>query len=417
MRIHYSWIIVIITFFTINVVGIVTAAGGVFLTPIEEEFGWNRSIISLAFGLTLFCYGFLGPFMAAIVEKFGLKKMMVLSMSVLIIGNSLTFVMNQSWQIVLIWGIIIGLGSSVFLTALNPYIVNHWFYKKRGLVTGILTAGLATGQLVLLPLLASIIENFSWRWAMALIILLNCIIFVVILIFMKSKPEDIGLLPYGQTKTDFTVTTQMPKDNPVKVAVTTLLEAVKVKEFWLLAGSFFVCGLSTTGLMGTHFISYCISFGIPLVTSASLLSFMGIFNIAGTTISGWLSDRFDNRWLLFWYYFLRGVSLLFLPFALMRGEFSWLIVFIVFFGLDWIATVPPTINIARQTFGIQKTTIIYGWVLAFHQLGSLTASYAGGVIYQIFNTYTWAFAMAGVFCLLSSLFVLGIKKYKVVQLN
>lgn len=417
MRIHYSWVIATITFFTIIVVSIVTSAGGVFLTPIEEEFGWNRSIISLAFGLTLFCYGFSGPFMAAIVEKFGLKKMMLISILALIVGLSLILVMKQSWQMVLIWGIMIGFSASLFLTILNPYVANHWFHKKRGLVTGMLQASIAAGQLVLLPLLASIIEDFSWRWAIGIILILNSIMFFIILIFMKNKPEDIGLLPYGQTETDFKVTVQDSKENPVKVAVNTLLEAVKVKEFWLLAGSFFICGLSTTGLVGTHFISYCISFGVPLVTAASLLSFMGIFNIVGTTISGWLSDRFDNRWLLFWYYFLRGCSLLFLPFALISGEFAWLIVFIIFFGLDWIATVPPTINIARQTFGFQKTTIIYGWVLAFHQLGALVASFSGGLIFQYFNTYTWAFTMAGAFCLLASLFVMGIKKQQVAQLN
>lgn len=409
MRIHYSWIIVTITFFTIIVVGIVSSSGGVFLTPFEDYFGWNRSTISLAFGLSMFIYGLSGPFVAATVERFGLKKMMLLSMIILIIGILLTFLMNQSWQIIIIWGIIIGLGSSLFLTTLNPYVVNHWFKEKQGLVTGILTASIAMGQLVLLPVLATIIDKYSWKWAMGLILLLNVVIFIIILLFMKNSPKDIGLLPYGQKEQDLVVV-ETKKGNPIVVAFRGLFEAVKVKEFWLLAGSFFICGLSTGGLVGTHFISYCISFGIPLVTAASLLSFMGIFNIAGTTFSGWLSDRFDNRWLLFWYYFLRGCSLLFLPLALMSGEFFWLIVFIIFYGLDWIATVPPTINIARQTFGIQKTTVIYGWVFASHQAGSLVASYSGGLIYQYFNTYTWAFLMAGVFCVFASLFVMGIKK-------
>lgn len=409
MRIHYSWVIVTITFFTIIIVGIVTSSGGVFLTPFEDYFGWNRSVISLAFGLALFTYGFSGPFIAATVERFGLKKMMLASMIILITGILLTFVMNQSWQMI-IWGMMIGLGASLFLTTLNPYVVNHWFKEKRGLVTGILTSALAMGQLILLPTLAKIMENHSWKWAMGLILLLNALMFFVILLFMKNSPKDVGLLPYGQMEEECYVTVELKKENPIVMAFKGLFEAVKVKEFWLLAGSFFICGLSTGGLVGTHFISYCISFDIPLVTAASLLSFMGIFNIVGTTLSGWLSDRFDNRWLLFWYYFLRGCSLLFLPLAFISGQFYWLIVFTIFYGLDWIATVPPTINIARMTFGIQKTTVIYGWVFASHQLGALVASYGGGLIYQYFDTYSWAFFMAGVFCILASLFVMGIKK-------
>lgn len=385
------------------------ASSGVFLTPFEQEFGWDRQVISLAFGISLFFYGFAGPFMAALLQKFGLKKMMLASMGTLMIGLLLIFLMNQSWQLIIVWGVIIGLGSSLFLTVLSPYVANHWFKEKRGLATGILTASTAMGQLILLPVLATIIENYSWRWAIGLIITISSVMFFLIFLFMRNTPKEIGILPYGQTE-DLEVADVQSKGNPIVLAFKGLADAIRAKEFWLLAGSFFFCGFSTNGLVGTHFISYCISFGIPIVTAASLLSFMGVFNMVGTTLSGWLSDRIDNRWLLFWYYLFRGASLVLLPFALMEGNLTWILVFTVFYGLDWVATVPPTINLSRQIFGVHKSAIIYGWIFASHQVGAAAAAYGGGMLYSYFNTYTWAFFMAGVCCVMASLFVILIKK-------
>ncbi len=408
-RIHYSWFILVVTFFSIIVAGITMSSSGVFIDPLEREFQWDRSTIALAFAVSLFLYGISGPFMAALLEVIGLKKMMISAMSTLVLGMSLTFFMNQSWQLIIIWGGIIGLGASLFLTVLSPYVANHWFVKRRGLAVGILTASTATGQLILLPVLAIIIDHYSWRWAIGFILLLSIVMLIMIAIFIKNKPQDLGLTPYGQDELFENPDVQLKK-NPISMAFNGLLEAVKVKTFWLLAGSFFICGLSTSGLIGTHFVSYCISFGIPLVTAASLLSFMGVFNLLGTTASGWLSDRFDNRWLLFWYYLLRGASLLLLPYALAQGSFVLLTIFTIFYGLDWIATVPPTISIARQTFGVQKSSIIYGWIFASHQAGAAVAAYGGGLIYKFFNSYTWAFFLAGAFCALASLFVIIVKK-------
>lgn len=340
--------------------------------------------------------------MAALIEVLGLKKMMILAMATLLVGILLTFFMVKPWQLILIWGIIIGLGSGLFLTVLSPYIANQWFEKRRGLALGILTASTATGQLILLPLLAIIVENHSWKWAMGLILILSVIMLAIILLFMKNSPQE---------KEEASAEDKAKqKKNPVTIAFQTLFEAVKVKEFWLLAGSFFICGLSTSGLIGTHFISYCIGFGFTAVTAASMLSLMGVFDLIGTTLSGWLSDRFDNRWLLFWYYGLRGASLLFLPFALSDGSYLFLIIFSVFYGLDWIATVPPTVNISRQIFGMEKSVVVYGWVFAAHQLGSAVAAGGAGLLYKMFDSYSWAFALAGMFCLVGSLFVIVIKK-------
>lgn len=408
-KIHYSWIILAVTFCAIIAAGIVRSSSGVFIDPFELEFGWDRPSISFAFAVSLFLYGLSGPFMAAFVELFGLKRMMLYSMGVLAAGLSLTFIMQEEWQLLLIWGVMIGLGSGLFLTVLSTQVANRWFVKSRGLAVGILTAATATGQLVLLPVIAIFIQNYSWRVAIGLILTISVVMLVIIAVFMRSFPKDIGIAPYGQDEIVEPTRTLVGR-NPFTMALGSLKEGVQRKEFWLLAGSFFICGLSTSGLIGTHFISYCISFGIPLVMAASMLSFMGIFDLIGTTLSGWLSDRFDNRWLLFWYYILRGASLMMLPFALASGSYTWLIIFSIFYGLDWIATVPPTVGLTRETFGIEKSAMMYGWIVAAHQVGAGVAAFSGGVIYNVFSSYTWAFTLAGGFCVLASLFVLLLKK-------
>lgn len=410
-KIHYSWVVLAVTFIAIIVAGIIRSSSGIFLDPFESEFGWGRPTISFAFAVCLFLYGFSGPFMAAFVEVFGLKRMMLYSMAVLTVGLALTFIMKTEWQLILIWGVMLGVGSGLFLTVLSTQVANRWFVKRRGLAVGILTAATATGQLILLPVLANFVENYSWRSAIALIFVLSLLMLIGIGIFMKSWPKDMGLTPYGGDK-DISEEMLAPRNrNPFKMAISSLLDGLKAKEFWLLAGSFFICGLSTSGLIGTHFISYCISFGIPLVTAAAMLSFMGVFDLIGTTVSGWLSDRFDNRWLLFWYYLLRGLSLLFLPFALAEGSYTWLVIFSIFYGLDWIATVPPTIGLTRQKFGIEKSAMMYGWITASHQVGAGVAAYTGGVVFNVFGSYMWAFLLAGGFCLLASLFVILLKKH------
>lgn len=412
-KIHYSWIILIITFSSIIVAGIVRSSSGIFILPFEEEFHWSRATISLAFAVGLFMYGFSGPFMAAFVEIFGLKKMMIYSMLLLSIGLSLTLVMTSAWQLITIWGFIIGIGSSLFLSVLSTHIANRWFVKHRGLALGILTAATATGQLILLPVLATLTDKFNWQFAILLILALAIIMLIVISLFMKESPSSISIKAYGDVSSiniEGTIKT-ISQRNPFKLVFNSLLIGFKNRTFWLLAASFFICGLSTSGLIGTHFISLCMSYGFTVIIASSMLSFMGVFDLIGTTISGYLSDKIDNRWLLFWYYCLRGLSLLALPFALDSGSYTWLIIFSIFYGLDWIATVPPTIGLARQEFGLQKSAIMYGWILAFHQLGASFAAFGGGIIFEIFNSYAIAFILAGGFCLLGSLFVILIKKH------
>lgn len=413
-KMHYSWIILAISFFSIIVAGIIRSSSGVFIEPFEQQFGWSRSMISFAFAVGLFLYGFSGPFMAAFVERFGLKKMMIYSMALLAVGLSLTFIMTKTWHLILIWGVMIGIGSGLFLTVLSTQVANRWFVKKRGLAVGILTAATATGQLVLLPVLATLIARYNWSYAIGLILFLSIVTLLLLLLFMKDWPEQIGTNALGETSTSKQqqkTTSTKKKVNPFKLVWLSLMEGMRSRAFWLLASSFFICGLSTTGLVGTHFIGFCMSYGIPIVLAASMLSFMGIFDLIGTTLSGWLSDRFDNRWLLFIYYGFRGLSLLLLPLALEQNSIPLLIIFSIFFGLDWIATVPPTIGLTRREFGMKKSAMMYGWMVAFHQVGAAVATYGGGLLYSFSNSYVSTFVLAGIFCLFGSLFVILLKKH------
>jgi len=405
VRFHYAWIMAAVTFFVLLIGAGIRSAPGVFMVPVEQEFGWSRSVISFALSINLLLYGLVGPFAAAVMDRFGIRRMTMIALFMLAAGSALTTWMNASWQLTLLWGIVVGLGSGCTTSVLGAIIANRWFIQHRGLVMGILTASGATGQLLFLPLLASMASTAGWRSATWMISTVALIMVPVVLLFMRDRPRDKGLQAYGATEADIELAP--PTQNPFRSAIQGLLTGLRSFDFWLLAGSFFICGLSTNGLIGTHFIAACMEHGISAVTAASLLAMIGVFDIIGTTFSGWLSDRFNNRWLLFWYYGLRGLSLMWLPTALSSSTFS-LGLFIVFYGLDWVATVPPTMRLTTDIFGREKAGILFGWILAAHQLGAAVAAYGGGVVYTMLNSYFFMFVTAGAFCLLASLMVMRI---------
>lgn len=413
-KIHYAWIILIVTFLSVIIAAVTNTMSGVMMIPFEKEFGWSRASISGAFAICITLVGFSGPFIAGLYQKFSVRKVLLVGMGTLLAAILLTTIMSQFWHLFIIWGIIIGLSAGAFLTVLNAYVATTWFEKKRGLALGLLTSSSAAGQLVFLPLMAYIVENYSWRNAVLTIFSCGVFIYVLLWIFMKNDPADVGVLPLGAEKSN---KKQAKNINPVKAAFDGLKLGAKSKVFWLLAGSFFVCGFSTSGLIGTHFISLCIDYGYKEVTAASILAFMGIFNIIGTTLSGYISDRLDNRWLLFWYYGLRGLSLLILPFALSTNSIIYLSAFAIFYGMDWIATVPPTIKLATDHFGKEKVGVIYGWIYTAHQLGAGAAAYGGGLVYSWLNAYQSIFIAAGIFCLVATLFVLNIKRRETLDQN
>lgn len=405
-RLHYAWIVAGVTFFILLIGAGIRSAPGVFMVPVEEEFGWSRSAISFALSINLLLYGLVGPFAAAVMDRFGIRRVTLIALFLLVLGTSLTTWMQASWQLTLLWGVVVGLGSGCTASVLGAMVANLWFVRHRGLVVGILTAAGATGQLLFLPLLASLADTEGWRSASWTVSMAVLVLIPFVWLFMRNKPSDKGLRAYGGTEDEEHI---VQTKNPFRVAIDGLLTGVRSFDFWLLAGSFFICGLTTNGLIGTHFIAACLDHGIPAVTAASLLALIGVFDIVGTTVSGWLSDRFSNRWLLFWYYGLRGLSLMLLPYALSASGFS-LAIFIIFYGLDWVATVPPTVKLTTTIFGQQRAGVLFGWILAAHQLGAAVAAYGGGLVYSILNSYFFMFIAAGIFCLLASLMVMRIGK-------
>ncbi len=406
-RLHYAWIVAGVTFVTLLAAAGARATPGVILQPLGNEFQWSRATVSSIVSINILLYGLIGPFAAALYQRFGLRRMMITGMALLSFGYGASTFATQYWQFVLWWGIVVGVGSGLAATVLGAAVATRWFTQRRGLVMGLLTASTATGQLVFLPALAVVVTGHGWRGAPLVVAAASLAVIPVIWWLMRDDPRDSGERPYGQTGP---VEISAPEvGNPAKRAVTVLFEAVRVRDFWLLAGSFFVCGASTNGLIGTHLVAAAYDCGIPEVRAASLLAMMGLFDLVGTTASGWLSDRYNCRYLLFTYYGLRGISLLFLPLALL-GPAAGLGLFAAFYGLDWIATVPPTVRLTAEVFGREKASIVFGWVVAMHQLGAAFATYAAGALRTISGSYTLAFFSAGALCVIAALVVLPIGK-------
>src|SRR5687767_15718825 len=389
-RLHYAWIIALVTFVVLLVTAGIRATPGVLMISLEGEFGWSRAAISGAVAINIALFGLIGPFAASVMDRWGLRRVVLGAVALLAVSVALTTRMQSEWQFTLLWGVLVGTGTGVTSMVLAAIIANRWFDERRGLVLGVLSAANATGQLVFLPVLASLVATRGWRAAALLVAGAAAVVFIIVYLFMRDRPEDIGLLPYGRS----------PGDNPDRPRAMAPIEALRhaagSRAFWILAGTFFVCGASTNGLIGTHLIAACHDYGIAEVRSAQLLAMMGIFDIIGTTASGWLTDRYSSRHLLFGYYTLRGVSLLFLPYTLADGSgLAW---FAVFYGLDWIATVPPTVRLTSEAFGRENTGVIYGWVGASHQLGASMAAFGAGAIRTALGDYQVAFWIAGALC-------------------
>ena len=401
----YAWVIAAVSFITLLAAAGFRSTPGVLFVPLEEEFGWNRATVGLAVSINLLLFGFVGPFAATLMARFGLRRVVVGALLLISSGALLTTQIHASWQLVLLWGIVVGLGAGCMASVLAATVANRWFVQRRGVVLGVLTAGGATGQLIFLPLLAWLASTYGWRPVSVTTALAALAVVPLVLLFLRDWPADVGQMPYGATRDDPPPTP--PAGNPIANALAGLQYAAGKRDFWLLAIPFFICGLSTNGLIGTHLIPAGIDHGMGEVAAAGLLATIGIFDIVGTTLSGWLTDRWDSRKLLFVYYGLRGLSLMLLPLAFSAGNFS-MIVFIVFYGLDWIATVPPTVSLATQSFGREQGTVVYGWVFASHMVGAAVAATGAGVIRTVTGDYFLAFVTAGLFCLLAAVMSLGI---------
>ncbi|HLQ60608.1 MAG TPA: MFS transporter [Candidatus Acidoferrales bacterium] len=403
-RLHYAWVVAAVTWVTLLAAAGFRSTPSTLIVPLEHEFGWSRATISLAVSINLLLFGLFAPFAGGLMERFGVRRVTVAALVTVSAGSGLTVFMHQPWQLDLLWGLVVGVGTGSMASVLAAIVASRWFVRRRGLVLGALTASGATGQLIFLPGLAWLAVNVGWR-ASALVVAGAALLGVpLVALLMRERPSDLGLRAFGATEADEPAP---PARNAVRAALGGLAMGARNRNFWLLAASFFICGASTNGLIGTHLIPASMDHGLPEVTAASLLATIGIFDVAGTMISGWLTDRLDSRWLLFWYYGLRGLSLLFLPYAFGVQYFG-LILFIVFYGLDWVATVPPTVALAADTFGKRNVGVVYGWIFASHQLGAAGAAFGAGAVRTFFGDYQVAFMTSGLLCLLAAGLVIRI---------
>jgi len=408
-NIHYGWVVVAVTFLTMLVTAGAMGAPGVMIVPLEHEFGWENAQISTALALRILLFGLFGPFAAAFMNHFGLRRVVVCALMLIAAGFLASLGMTRVWQLIVLWGVVIGFGTGLTAIVLGATVATRWFTQRRGLVVGLLSASSATGQLVFLPLIAELTERFGWRMGLIFVCGLLATAALAAAALMRDRPSDLDLPSYGESA----VTPPPPAaggglSSLLLAPLTTLRDAAQVPLFWVLFATFFVCGASTNGLIQTHFITLCGDYGLTAVTAASVLAMMGIFDFAGTIGSGWLSDRFDNRWLLFWYYGLRGLSLLYLPFT--DFTFYGLSLFAVFYGLDWIATVPPTVKLTADRFGRERAAIVFGWVFAGHQIGAAAAAFGAGFARTEFASYLPAFFVSGALCLFAAGLVLTIAK-------
>ena len=408
--VHYAWVIAGVTFLAMLTTSAALGLPGAMLQPLSREFGWNTDELSSVFAVRFALFGLLGPFAAVFIGRFGLRRVMVAAAA--FIGSAMVLAtgVTQLWQLFVLWGLVLGCGTGLTALVLGAMVANRWFTARRGLVVGLFAASTATGQLIFLPAAAWMIEHLGWRYAVIPVFIACVTVALLATLFMRDHPRDIGLRSYGEP--DGTPLEPAAPARPLPMnflgPFTALAEVARNRTFWMLAGTFFICGLSTNGLVQTHFISLCGDQGMSAVPAASVLSMMGAFDLVGTTVSGYLSDRFDNRKLLFWYYGLRGLSLFWLPYS--TFTLYGLSVFAMFYGLDWIATVPPTVKLAAQEFGKERAALIFGWVFAAHQLGAAVAAYGAGLTRTLLLTYNPALFAAGAACLVAAGMALAIAR-------
>jgi predicted MFS family arabinose efflux permease len=401
-RLHPAWIVAAVAFLALVGAAGFRSAPSALILPLESEFGWTRSELSVAVGVNILLFGLTAPFAAALMERFGIRRVVTVALLAIAAGSALSIFVTESWMLVLTWGVLIGLGTGSMALVFAALIADRWFLKRKGLITGVLTAGSATGQLIFLPIVATVASEQSWRNASLIIAGLALAVVPITAIFLRNSPADIGMTPFGSPADDVPVHPPRSPINPAKRAIQVLGRAARVRTFWALVGGFAICGATTNGLVGTHFIPSAHDHGMSEPVAAGLLAIVGIFDVVGTIASGYLTDRVNPRILLAVYYAGRGVSLLILPFLLSATVQPPVVLFVVIYGLDWVATVPPTARLCREVFG-DDGPVVYGWVFASHQIGASLAAIGAGVLRDVTGEYTWAWFGAAGLCVVAAI--------------
>ncbi len=410
-RWHRAWAVAGVTLAALVAAAAFRSSTGVLLEPIEQEFGWSRATTSGAVSLNLVLYGISAPFAAAAMERWGVRRTVTTALAVVGVASGLTTVMTAPWQLWLLWGVFIGVGTGAMALVFGAIVANRWFHTQRGLVTGVFSAASATGQLIFLPVIARTATDAGWRPAALIVSVLALLTAVLVVASLRDRPSDVGVLPYGLPPGTVVDAPQAPTASPAVVAVRVLRFASRTWVFWALALTFWICGWSTNGIIQTHFIPAAHDHGMPSTTAAGLLALVGVFDIAGTIASGWLTDRVDPRWLLAGYYFGRALSLVALDAVLAPGIVPGMWVFIVFYGLDWVATVPPTVALCRTHFGLERSGVVFGWVFASHMIGAGVGASVAGLVRTDQGDYHWAWLIAAALCFAAVALSLSIPRH------
>jgi MFS family permease len=400
-NLQYAWVVAFVTGLVLLAAAGVRTAPQVLIKPLEAEFGWLRADISLAVAVSILWFGLGAPLSGTLVGRFGLRAIMAVGLLVIAAGLELMLWMDSLWQLHLFWGLIAGLGTGMLANVLGAIVANRWFVRHRGLIVGLMGAASAAGQLIFINAMIALNNRNGWRAAMQVVAIAMAALVAPVLLFIREWPRDVGQRPLGEDA-DASVAASTAAEDDRR---TSLTDALRTRDFWLLAASFFICGYTTNGLIGTHLLPHSIEHGFASEVAGSAIAIMGVFNIIGTLTSGWLSDRYDNRILLACYYGFRALSLLFLPLV---ADYGSLLIFAIVYGLDWIATVPPTINLTAQRFGRASVGVLYGWIFFSHMVGAAVAAYLGGVLRDSLGDYTLAFLSAAVLGFVAAGFSMGI---------
>jgi len=405
---YYGWFIISLCFLTTLTSAGVRSSPSVLIHPLEAEFGWSRTMIASAVSMNLLLFGVAAPVSGWLIDRIGPRMIMLCSLSILIVGVSGTMMMTEFWQFFLVWGIVVGIGAGGVGSVLTATVGNRWFVARRGLALGILGSASSTGQIIFLPLFMAMITYAGWRQGSMALIVVAVILLPLIFLLMRDDPSEVGLEPYGAGDPNAAKAGGKAslRGMPAKNATITVREVVTSPTFWLLCSSFFVCGGTANGLIGTHLIPHEIEIGIPQIAAAGLLGLMGALNMVGTIFSGWMVDRIQpHKWLAL-VYALRGCSLLLLPFV---RDYVGLVVFAIIYGLDWFATVPPSMAITADTFGRQNVGKVYGWIFMSHQIGAAIMASAAGAVRTYVGSYDIAFFAGGIIAMIAAICALNIK--------
>lgn len=405
-RIHPAWLVAGVAFIALMGAAGFRAAPGPLMIPLNEEFGWPISTMSIAVSLNILLYGLTAPFAAALVGRFGIRAVTMSALVLIAAGSGLTVFARDEWILLVTWGLLIGLGTGSMALVFAAEISSTWFVKRRGLVTGILTAGSATGQLVFLPLVASLAESVGWREASLVIAATALAVVPLVFLFIRNHPSDLGVDAFGAEPGS--TPPRVRRTGAVRRALSTLRDASKIRTFWALAAAFAICGATTNGLVGVHFVPSAHDHGMSITAAAGLLAMVGVFDVVGTVLSGWLTDRVNPRYLLVGYYTFRGIGLSFLPLLLGDEIHPSIVLFVIVYGLDWVATVPPTVALCREYFG-DRASIVFGWVFAAHQVGAALAATAAGLVRDAMGTYTYAWLGGAALCVIAAVFSYGVR--------